>query len=68
MQEANQLDGFSYPEFSVFKDMVEEFKTRLDNFNISAKKQQAELNALVNLYNYCDKVCIKKNIAASIVK
>ncbi|XP_055508382.1 pleckstrin homology domain-containing family G member 4B-like isoform X2 [Leucoraja erinacea] len=55
LQEANQLDGFSYPEFSVFKDMVEEFKTRLDNFNISAKKQQAELNALVNLYNYCDK-------------
>ncbi|XP_078275088.1 pleckstrin homology domain-containing family G member 4B isoform X2 [Rhinoraja longicauda] len=55
LQEANQLDGFSYPEFSVFKDMVEEFKTRLDNFHSSAKKQQAELNALVNLYDYCDK-------------
>ncbi|XP_051887523.1 uncharacterized protein KIAA1755-like isoform X2 [Pristis pectinata] len=55
LQEADQLDGFSYPEFSVFKDMVDEFKTRLNNFHLNAKKHQTELDTLVNLYNYCDK-------------
>ncbi|XP_072917696.1 pleckstrin homology domain-containing family G member 4B-like isoform X3 [Hemitrygon akajei] len=54
LQEADTLDGFSYPEFSEFKDMMQEFKTRLDNFHVNAKKHQAELEALVNLYNYCD--------------
>ncbi|XP_062897589.1 pleckstrin homology domain-containing family G member 4B-like isoform X3 [Mobula hypostoma] len=54
LQEADTLDGFSYPEFSEFKDMAQEFKTRLDNFHVSVKKHQAELEALVNLYNYCD--------------
>ncbi|XP_069740741.1 pleckstrin homology domain-containing family G member 4B-like isoform X3 [Narcine bancroftii] len=55
LQEADQLDSSSYPEFSMFKDMVEEFKARLNNFHIGAKKRQAELDALVNLYNYCEK-------------
>ncbi|XP_059836422.1 pleckstrin homology domain-containing family G member 4B-like isoform X2 [Hypanus sabinus] len=54
LQEADNLDGFSYPEFSEFKDMMQEFKTRLDRFHVNAKKHQAELEALVNLYNYCD--------------
>ncbi|XP_078411518.1 pleckstrin homology domain-containing family G member 4B-like isoform X1 [Cetorhinus maximus] len=55
LKEADQLDGFSYPEFSVFKDMVENFKLRLNNFHIRAKRRQVELEALVNLYTYCDK-------------
>ncbi|XP_048464434.1 pleckstrin homology domain-containing family G member 4B-like [Rhincodon typus] len=55
LKEADQLDGFSYPEFSVFKDMVEDFKVRLANFHIKAKRCQVELEALVNLYGYCNK-------------
>ncbi|XP_067856732.1 pleckstrin homology domain-containing family G member 4B-like [Heptranchias perlo] len=55
LQEAEQLNGLSYPEFLVFKDMVEDFKLRLNNFHIRAKRRQAELEALVNLYAYCDK-------------
>ncbi|XP_067904225.1 pleckstrin homology domain-containing family G member 4B-like isoform X2 [Heterodontus francisci] len=55
LKEADQLDGFSYPEFSVFKHMVEDFKIRLNNFHIRAKRRQVELEALVNLYTYCDK-------------
>ncbi|XP_072370750.1 pleckstrin homology domain-containing family G member 4B-like isoform X1 [Scyliorhinus torazame] len=55
LKEAEQLDGFSYPEFSVFRDMVETFKLRLSNFHIRAKRRQVELEALVNLYTYCDK-------------
>uniref|UniRef100_UPI00398F8BAA pleckstrin homology domain-containing family G member 4B n=1 Tax=Pristiophorus japonicus TaxID=55135 RepID=UPI00398F8BAA len=55
LQKADQLDGFSYPEFSVFKAMVEDFKVRLNNFHIRAKRRQVELEALVNLYTYCEK-------------
>ncbi|XP_072413055.1 pleckstrin homology domain-containing family G member 4B-like isoform X2 [Chiloscyllium punctatum] len=55
LQEVDQLDGSSYPEFSVFKNMVEDFKVRLNNFHIRAKRRRTELEALVNLYSYCNK-------------
>ncbi|XP_078092184.1 pleckstrin homology domain-containing family G member 4B [Mustelus asterias] len=55
LKEAKQLDGFSYPEFAAFGDMVENFKLRLNNFHIRAQRRQVELEALVNLYSYCDK-------------
>lgn len=54
--EAEKVQGSSYPEAEVFRMMVYTFKSGLADFLTRAQECRAQLETMVNLYRFCEKV------------
>ncbi|XP_029468190.1 uncharacterized protein KIAA1755 homolog [Rhinatrema bivittatum] len=55
-KEATEFNGSIFPEIEDFKEVKSIFQTKLTDFFISVERQKAELDTLLNLYRFCDKI------------
>ncbi|XP_069808117.1 uncharacterized protein KIAA1755 homolog isoform X2 [Dendropsophus ebraccatus] len=56
LDDANKFSGSKFPEMESFKVTRGAFQTKLSSFYINVERQKEELEKLLNLYRFCDKV------------
>lgn len=56
VQEAEKIQGASYPEAEVFRALVNTFKTHLAESLSRAERSQSELETSARLYRFCEQV------------
>ncbi|KAM8945644.1 uncharacterized protein KIAA1755 homolog [Pelodytes ibericus] len=56
LDDANKFNGSLYPEMESFKAVRSGFQTKLTGFYINVERQKEELEKLVNLYRFCNKI------------
>lgn len=59
--EAERIVGTSEssPAADVFRTLVSTFKSNVDDFMFRAEQRYKELDTVVHVYRFCDKVCVK---------
>nr|XP_033819532.1 uncharacterized protein KIAA1755 homolog isoform X2 [Geotrypetes seraphini] len=55
-KEATELKGSIVPEIENFMEVKSIFQTKLTDFYTSAERQKVELDTLLNLYRFCEKI------------
>ncbi|XP_056406418.1 uncharacterized protein KIAA1755 homolog isoform X2 [Hyla sarda] len=56
LDDANKFSGSMFPEMEAFKVTRGAFQTKLNSFYINVERQKEELEKLLNLYRFCDKI------------
>eukprot|EP00079_Xenopus_tropicalis_P009144 XP_002932909.2 PREDICTED: uncharacterized protein KIAA1755 homolog [Xenopus tropicalis] len=56
LDDANKFNRSHFPEMESFKTARSSFQTRLTSFYMCVERQKEELEKLLNLYSFCDKI------------
>ncbi|XP_077107734.1 uncharacterized protein KIAA1755 homolog isoform X1 [Ranitomeya variabilis] len=56
LDDANKFSGSMFPEMDSFKVTRGTFQTKLSTFYMNVEKQREELEKLLHLYRFCDKI------------
>ncbi|XP_068119468.1 uncharacterized protein KIAA1755 homolog isoform X3 [Hyperolius riggenbachi] len=56
LDDANKFNGSLFPEMEFFKATRGGFQTKLSSFYMGVERQKEELEKLLNLYRFCDKI------------
>ncbi|KAM4692215.1 uncharacterized protein KIAA1755 homolog [Rhinophrynus dorsalis] len=56
LDDANKFSGSLFPEMESFKATRGGFQTKLTSFYMGVERQKEELEKLLNLYKFCDKI------------
>ncbi|KAG8565440.1 hypothetical protein GDO81_012851 [Engystomops pustulosus] len=56
LDDANKFSGSTFPEMDSFKVTRGAFQTKLSSFYMNVERQKEELEKLLNLYRFCDKI------------
>ncbi|KAM4622875.1 uncharacterized protein KIAA1755 homolog isoform 2-T2 [Discoglossus pictus] len=56
LDDANKFNGSLFPEMESFKAARGSFQTRLTGFYMNVERQKEELEKLLTLYRFCDKI------------
>ncbi|XP_075702920.1 uncharacterized protein KIAA1755 homolog [Rhinoderma darwinii] len=56
LDDANKFSMAMFPEMDYFKVIRGAFQTKLSSFYINVERQKEELEKLLNLYKFCDKI------------
>ncbi|XP_044155405.1 uncharacterized protein KIAA1755 homolog [Bufo gargarizans] len=56
LDDANKFSGSMFPEMDFFKVTRGAFQTKLSSFYMNVERQKEELEKLLNLYRFCDKI------------
>ncbi|KAG9471711.1 uncharacterized protein KIAA1755 homolog isoform X3 [Eleutherodactylus coqui] len=56
LDDANKFSGSMFPEMDSFKMTRGAFQTKLSSFYMNVERQKEELEKLLNLYRFCDKI------------
>ncbi|KAM9296429.1 uncharacterized protein KIAA1755 homolog [Gastrophryne carolinensis] len=56
LDDANKFNGSLFPEMESFKTTRGGFQTKLSSFYMNVERQKEELEKLLNLYRFCDKI------------